>query len=90
MFTTILVIGVFAALAKLIVFLKVLGLKRTAKWGPLLDLIGSMFLAWTFFGTLTGMAIAAVGAVMLSVMLHLLKVALRWNSKLISVRAALA
>jgi hypothetical protein len=73
MFATIFAIGFFAALAKLILCLKVLGWRRTARYGAMLDFLLSMLLAWTFFGTLTGMAIACVGAVFLSLMLWLIK-----------------
>jgi hypothetical protein len=60
------VIGVLAAVAKIVVLLRLGVLRKLMGFHFALDLAAGALFAWLFFGTLTGMVIAAIAGLVFS------------------------
>jgi hypothetical protein len=69
----ILLIGVLAAIAKFVTLMKIGQLRRLLALDALLDLLASMLFAFLFFGTLTGMSIAAIAGLTFSLIVWVYK-----------------
>ena len=68
----ILTLAFFVSLAYLIIFLKMLGLKRAIRWQVLLDVLVTFGLPALFIGTFSGMVLAALAGLFLSIELFVL------------------
>lgn len=69
MITTVLIIALVAAIAKIVTLAKIGALKRLLGFDVVIDLMAGMLFAWLFMGTLTGMAIAATAGLLFSLMI---------------------
>ena len=66
---TIFVVAVCAALGVMVVLAKILGFRRMLGLHAAVDVVASLILGWTFFGTLTGMSIGIAAGLIVSVLL---------------------
>lgn len=72
MITTALIFSVASALAMLLLLLK-LNLRRVLGYDVAVDIVVSMFLIYTFKGTVTGMAAAMLAGCTISLVLYITK-----------------